>query len=68
MANELTVTDLPAKRNGEISFVVPKGTLVMKGESRRIYASPGDHIHGYRDRAGISVAVYDGAKCVVCHE
>lgn len=49
---------------GIIDYVVPLGVVVE--DDGALYASVGEHIHGIRDRAGLSLVVYDGEKCPVC--
>lgn len=50
---------------GRVDYVVPKGQPVF-GHKERVYALPGDHIHGFRDVAGLSVTVFDGKDCRIC--
>ena len=57
----ISVLDVPTDDRGIASFEVPADTYVMTGD--RVYAEPGDHIHGYRDKAGVSYSVYSGGDC-----
>ena len=57
----MDVYGLPAE-NGRVDYVAPD--YVMNGD--RVFAEPGDHIHGTRDRAGIALSVFDSADCPVC--
>jgi hypothetical protein len=66
----LPVTQVPSRPikgmpgTREVHWVVPKGVRVTKGDHGSIFAEPGDHIVGTKDRAGISLAVFD--RCPEC--
>lgn len=60
----LKVTDLPVRR-GQVNYVVPRFTIIEK-ENGHVYALNGDHIHGIRDKGGISLSVHHPEDCPVC--
>lgn len=60
----MTINDLPARR-GQVNYVVPRLTVITKPDGQR-FAMNGDHIHGIRDRAGVSLAVFGPENCPVC--
>lgn len=57
----ISYTSVPVDETGVADYVVPADTYVMNGD--RVYAEPGDHIHGFRDKAGINFSVYTASDC-----
>lgn len=60
----IAIKDLPV-RNSRIDYVVPRRTEVITSAGKR-YAMNGDHIHGTRDRGGISLQVFNPHSCPDC--
>jgi hypothetical protein len=65
----LPMEHVPHHRDGTVHHVVRPGTIVTQSaQTHRAFATPGDHICGVIDRAGVSLAVFDAASCPECHE
>jgi hypothetical protein len=66
----ITPAKLPfdRERDGEIHYLVPTDTFVVRPADQYVLASPGQHVVGRRTRSSFTMEVFDPAECPVCQD
>lgn len=67
MTATIRVTDLPKSEAHIVNYRVPDNAFVVKHDDR-VYAVPGDHVHGYSGPDAIELCVYAPDNCLPCAE
>ena len=61
----IKLTNLPRDEHGTVNYRVPLGAYVLRHDDR-VYAEPGDHIHGISTRTVIDLNVWPADDCMPC--